>query len=477
MSFKSEAKTLESTVEVENSSDEGARRHEEWKAYLSRIVSEGRAAGDDTATVLWKIDAASAARLLEIDKSLYEHERASSERIRRDGLAQSPVAEQRAAEHKYSGEELINAISAIKKKQVVWRQEVNDGIAADRRRYEKRVRTAERKFRLRMLLANVKWRLRTQADATAMRADAVTTVIVTWFENLWSWFWRSAAVRWTMIFACACAGVFLSFPIWEQLIFSKFIRPALPPIPGRMWIATAIVSAVPFLAACVRVSEEIDIRRGLPWPLHGVEIFKAAVRIAGRSIILIPVTVVAAWIGFKLALWAAYGASWLVEMYAPDARAYLGMAFICGVIAIVAFVIVIAWWLCVKFLTRGTSPSLGLGATSARDAFFDVGGKIGAFMRGALFIAVAGGVLAFVWWQGDYKASDRDIFGLNDALATLWKIGHFVGYGCAIIFAFMAMEEWRTAFKRRSAIGRPSPGMPRADFADEDRAAEAARKR
>ena len=116
-------------------------------------------------------------------------------------------------------------------------------------------------------------------------------------------------------------------------------------------------------------------------------------------------------------------------------------------------------------------------ATGAVDVFFDAGEKIGALMRGALFIAVAAGVLTFVSWQGDYKPTDRDIFGLNDALTMLWKISHFVGYACAVILAFMAMKEWRTAFKGRPAIGRPSPGMPRADFADEDRAAEAARKR
>ena len=283
-----------------------------------------------------------AAELLDITKN-----NATELRATYDGLGAKWLAE---AEETRADERTRNLAQADKRYAESVRH-TNKLMIRARRTPRRIERMGQIEHRWRITRANAMWGLRTASAAVESWADTV----IRWPENLWSWFWRSVGVRWTMIFVCACAGVFISAPIWEQLVFKVYMRPPPPPLPGRMWLVIGIASAVPYLAACVRVSEEIDIRRGLAWPLHGIEIFKAAARIAGRAIGLLPITIAATWLGFKLALWAGFGASWLVDIYIPDSRASLSTAFIYVGIAIVALVIVIAWWLCVGLLTRRAS--------------------------------------------------------------------------------------------------------------------------
>src|ERR1700686_5270093 len=98
---------------------------------------------------------------------------------------------------------------------------------------------------------------------------------------------------------------------------------------------------------------------------------------------------------------------------------------------------------------RMPALSVSAGAGSIGDAFVDAGQKIGAFVRGVVFIGVgAASVAAELWWWQDIKPSGTDIFGLNDSIAMIGKIAQVLFYVCAAVFIFMGLREWRAVFKR-----------------------------
>ena len=411
-----------------------------------RIRSQSRLAGDSEATASWKVDMAIAAELLDITKN-----NATELRATYDGLGAKWLAE--AEETR--ADERTRSLTQADKRYAESVRHTNKLMIRARRTPRRIERMGQIEHRWRITRANAMWGLRTASAAVESWADTV----IRWPENLWSWFWRSVSVRWTMIFVCAFAGVVMSYPLWGWLLFGApdpLSQSSPPTKPGIFWGVLGVLIGIPYLAACARVSEEVDIRNGAAWPVHGKAWWMAAGRVLRRAIGLSPVTALAAVVGFE---GFNRGLLWIFKI-APTSQPLWATApdvekFVVG-FAFPALVIVIAWWLCVKFLTRGTSPSPGLGATSARDTFFDVGEKIGAFVRGAVFIGfgVALG-MAYYWWGGNYSPSGRDIFGLNDSIAMIYKIGQWLVYAIVVVSAFMGLREWRVAFSGFARLNNP----------------------
>ena len=375
------------------------------------IASEARAAGETEATVWWKLDTAKATEQLAYRKYSVARNRARTDRLARQFVTDSAERRERkrrALEGQKDGTSHELQLAEIEREHEAWVQERNEKAAAEHRHYSRLERLDKRIFRRKMMKAHVTWGLSTAAAAVKTYAGVVETcvdAVVTWCGTLYRWFWRSPVVRWTMIFLCAFAAVFFSWGLWLWLVFGGKhpISIAGDPIPDdRMPVIFGLSCGIPYLAAWIRVSETIDIARGHVWPLRGKAWWMAALRVAQRAIVFVPITV-AVEIG---ALYALV----LLHRFAPSTGAWLlgltGSWVNVPEIEIVALIIVGAWRLSVKFLTGrsagggGFFSQLDAALKNAWKSTEPARGVFGGLMALSFGSAVAGGIgyLLYRYW-------------------------------------------------------------------------------
>jgi hypothetical protein len=295
-------------------------------------------------------------------------------------------------------------------------------------------------------------------------------------ERLYQWFWRSPTIRWAMIFLCAWVGVAIIAPVWVWLEGAP--RPVIlnaeefrnaqgQPAPmALLWAMTGLIAAIPLLLACVRVSEDIDIKNGIAWPVLGKSWWMAVGRFVRRAILLLPIAFVGAFAGLEAFKWGVFASVKAV----PPSKAWFEALF--GSWAVIAVLpgfgalgVVCAWWLSVKLMTRG-----------ARDARKSSFRTVVGFVHGLFYVAVAIGLATFdIWYYGGKSLTAGGLLGpVIDQ--DLWWLsqGFFWGFLImAIVSLFMGLRYWYHTFAA-SGPGATDGVHGRADLADLARAAEAA---
>jgi hypothetical protein len=295
-------------------------------------------------------------------------------------------------------------------------------------------------------------------------------------ERLYQWFWRSPSVRWTMIFVCACVGIVIGSPVsaWllagglrPEILISDAAHPA--PIALR-WAVVSVIVSLPFLAAILRVSEDIDIKNGIAWPVHGKAWWAATGRFVRRAILLLPMAVVGALLGLEAFRWTALA---LVKA-APASQGWFdafreSWSLTLLVVAFGGLGVTCVCQLAVKLMTRGG------GGTARRFTLRTVVG----LAQGLFYIALAIGLAAFEF--SSYDGKPLTAGGLLGPIVDrdLWWISEGLFWGSLILvigLLIIGLRHWYRVFAV-TGPGTTDGVHGRSDLASEEEAAEAARGR